>query len=33
MDRPENMDTLVKIGKATADLIKDTHFGGGFDIE
>jgi len=33
MDRPDNMDTLVKIGNAASDLIEDRHFGRGFDIE
>jgi len=33
MDRPDNMDTLVKIGKAASDLIEYRHFGQGFDIE
>jgi hypothetical protein len=33
MDRPENMDKLVEIGKAAADRIENTHFGQGFDIE
>jgi hypothetical protein len=32
MDRPENMDKLVEIGKAAADRIEDTHFGRGFDL-
>ena len=32
MDRPENMDKLVEIGKAAAARIEDTHFGRGFDI-
>ena len=33
MDRAENMDKLVEIGKAAAERIKDEHFGRGFDIE
>ena len=33
MDRAENMDTLVQIGKAASVLIEDRHFGRGFDIE
>ena len=33
MDRAENMDKLVEIGKAAADRIKEEHFGQGFDIE
>ncbi len=33
MDRAENMDKLVEIGKAAADRIKDEHFSRGFDIE
>ena len=33
MDRAENMDKLVEIGKAAAERIKDEHFGHGFDIE
>jgi hypothetical protein len=33
MDRAENMDKLVEIGKAAADRIEDGHFGRGFDIE
>jgi len=33
MDRPENMDTLVTIGKAASGLIEDRHFSQGFDIE
>ncbi len=32
MDRPDNMDKLVEIGKAAADLIDDKHFGHVFDI-
>ena len=33
MDRPENMDKLVEIGKAVADRIEDKHFGRNFDLE
>lgn len=33
MDRAENMDTLVEIGKAASALIEDRHFSRGFDIE
>ncbi len=33
MDRPENLDKLVEIGKAAADRIEDRHFGRTFDIE
>jgi hypothetical protein len=33
MDRAENMDKLVEIGKAAAGRIEDRHFGRGFDIE
>jgi hypothetical protein len=33
MDRAENMDTLVQIGKAASVLIEDKHFSRGFDIE
>jgi len=33
MDRAENMDKLVEIGKAAADRIEDGHFSRGFDIE
>ena len=33
MDRAENMDKLVEIGKAAANQIKDEHFGHDFDIE
>ena len=33
MDRPDNMDTLVKIGNAAVVLIEDKHFGRDFDIE
>ncbi len=33
MDRAENMDTLVTIGKAASGFIEDRHFGRGFDIE
>jgi uncharacterized protein len=33
MDRAENMDRLVEIGKAAAGRIEDRHFGRGFDIE
>ena len=32
MDRAGNMDALVNIGKAAAELIEDKHFGGDFDI-
>jgi hypothetical protein len=33
MDRAENMDKLVEIGKAAADRIKDEHFGRSLDIK
>jgi hypothetical protein len=33
MDRAENMDTLVEIGKAASGLIEDKHFSRGFDTE